>query len=162
MSGRRTATITITEEEYRRLHDLEMKRRFERDANDVEQDYRQRLDALNLQIKNLQGKLLAQKQEDAPDALALHQRLQIASRLIRALQQAGYRQVGYEFADHNRTTVLLRMERASDGSRATVAVGQDPDLVWAWYIDQSGNILPQHRALDNHPTNAIVVGGGNG
>lgn len=129
MSGR-TATITITEEEYRRLHDVDMRQRFARDANDVEHDYRQRVDALNRQIENLQSKLAqAPKRSDAPDALL--QRLEIASGLIRVLQHAGYQSAGYEFTDSDHKTVLLRMERASDGSQVSVAVGQDPELFWA-------------------------------
>ena len=129
MSGRRISTITITEEEYRRLYESDMKQRFGRDVDQVEREYCQRIRKLDRQITGLQSQLAQAKKDDSPEAL--HQRLQTATRLIQVLQQAGYQQAGYDFTDADRKTVLLRMERASDGSQVTVAVGQDPDLFWA-------------------------------
>ncbi len=151
MSGR-VSTITITEEEYRRLYEADMKQRFGREADPFRGKYQQHLRALNRQIADLQSQLDQAKISKSSDA-ALHQRLQIASRLIWALKQAGYRQVGYDFTDSTRReTALLRLERASDGSRVTLAVGQNPDLFWArdtgeekysFGADQIINHLPQ-------------------
>ena len=150
MSGR-ISTITITEEEYRRLYESDMKQRFRRDVDQVERDYCRRIRALDRQIKGLQGQLAqAPMCSDSPEAL--RQRLQTATRLIQVLQQAGYQRSGYDFTDADRKTVLLRMERASDGSRVIVAVGQDPDLFWA---KDTSNYFAQDQAKAASSVQAI-------
>lgn len=140
MSGRET-TITISEEEYRRLHEADMKQRFGRNADEMESDYRKRVQALEQEIAGLQGKLARvgigdqAGQPDHQADQALRQRLQIARNLSQALQQAGYRDMGYTYADPAHETALVRLVCVSDGSQIQIIIPKT-DASAAWH---SGN-----------------------
>jgi len=141
MSGRQEATITISEEEYRSLHEVDMKQRFGRNADVVESDYRKRVQALEQEIAGLQGKLARvwigyqAGQPDHQADQALRQRLQTARNLSQALQQTGYRDMGYAYADPAREIALVQLVRTSDGSQIQIIIPKT-DASAAWY---SGN-----------------------
>jgi len=138
MSGRQEATITISEEEYRRLHEVDMMQRFGRNADERESDYRKRVQALEQEIAGLQGKLARvgigdqAGQPDHQADQALRQRLQIARNLSQALQQAGYRDMGYAYADPAREIALVQLVRASDGSQIQIIIPKT-DARAAWH-----------------------------
>ena len=59
---------------------------------------------------------------------ALRRRLRIAARLQQVIRQAGYRYAGVECTDSTRTTALVHLGRAGDGSRVTLVVNQEGAL----------------------------------
>ena len=57
MSGYRRAIITISEEEYRRLHEVDMRNRFGQETDQAQGNYEQHIRALEQQISSLQSQL---------------------------------------------------------------------------------------------------------
>lgn len=150
MSGK-SQTITISEEEYRRLHEADMKIRF---STEFDIDARQQILSLRAQVRQLEKRLAAagEQQKSGPSATStqpipvhngeLRQRLGIAARLVQKLQEAGYRNMGYQYTDSTRATALLCLVRADDGSQITLVVQQNDQAPW-----NSVSKLPKEQVL---------------
>lgn len=139
MSGK-SQTVTISEEEYRRLHEVDMRVRFSAETG---YDTQQQITALQDKVHQLEKSLaatralqgIAQPPSSQVDE-TLRQRLQIAARLAQALQQAGYQNIGYEYVDPSRKAARLQLIRHVDGSRINLIISRKTS---GWRGSQGGH-----------------------